>query len=115
MKKFLHLLYERLKIRKEDEKMVKKIIVKSVLITVTVTLTAFIGMFATDSYRAGHLMEPIFARPVSLTTGYGIGYDLYKGIGYTVETQTYTEKGSEKRLVAVTMYIGDKTVSASIT
>lgn len=95
--------------------MAKRTAIKTVLTAVTAVLVALIGMFATDAYRAGHLMEPVFARPVPVTTGYGIGYDLYKGIGYTVETQTYTEDGSDTRLVAVTMYLGDKVVSASIT
>lgn len=100
--------------------MAKRTAVKTVLTAVTVVLVALIGMFATDAYRAGHLMEPVFARPVPVATGTGYiitgtGYDLYKGIGYTVETQTYTEEGSDTRLVAVTMYLGDKVVSASIT
>ncbi len=92
-----------------------KIFFKALAIFLAVALTAWGGMFITDFYRSGHLMSPIFARPVSITTGYGIGHDLYKGIGYTVKSQTYTEKGSDKRLVGVTMYIGDKVVSASIT
>lgn len=95
--------------------MAKRTAVKTVLAAVTVVLVALIGMFATDAYCAGHLMEPVFARPVTLSTGYGEGHDVYKGIGYTVETQTYTEEGSDTRLVAVTMYLGDKVVSASIT
>lgn len=95
--------------------MVKKKIIKSVCITVAVALTALIGMFATDTYRAGHLMEPTFARPVSLTTEYGELLNVYKGIGYTVETKTYAEQDGGERLIAVTMYVGDKVVSASIT
>lgn len=100
--------------------MAKKTAVKTVLAAVTVVLVALIGMFATDAYCAGHLMEPVFAKPVPVVTGTGyiltgIEYGLYKGIGYTVETQTYTEEGSDTRLVAVTMYLGDKVVSASIT
>ncbi len=95
--------------------MIKKRIVKSVLLTAATVACALIAMFATDAYRAGHLMAPIFAKPVSATTGYGIGHDLYRGIGYTVEVQTYTDENSETKLVAVTMYVDDKVVSASIT
>ncbi len=95
--------------------MAKKRVVKSILITAAVVLTALAAMFATDAYRAGHLMTPLFAKPVSLTVGYGTGQNLYKGIGYTVKTQTHTDKYSETRLIAVTMYIGDNVVSASIT
>ncbi|MBQ5825287.1 MAG: hypothetical protein IIW48_10840 [Clostridia bacterium] len=95
--------------------MAKRKIFKAVLITVAVALTALIGMFATDAYCAGHLMKPIFAKPVTVTTGYGEGHDVYKGIGYTVEAETFISENSDKRLIAVTMYVGDKTVSASIT
>ncbi len=95
--------------------MTKTRIFKATLITVAVALAALAGMFATDAYMAGHLRQPIFARPVTLTTGYGEGHDVYKGIGYTVETETYTDENSYKRLIAVTMYVGNKVISASIT
>lgn len=100
--------------------MAKTRVFKAISITVAVVLIALIGMFATDAYCAGHLAEPIFAKPVPVVTGTGhiltgIEYGLYKGIGYTVETQTYTAEDSDIRLVAVTMYLGDRVVSASIT
>lgn len=100
---------------KAGEKMQKRKIFKAIIITVAVAFTALIGMFATDAYCAGHLMEPVFAKPVTVTTGYGEGHDVYKGIGYTINAETYTDENSDKRLIAVTMYVGDKTVSASIT
>ena len=99
---------------KAGEKMIKRRIFRTILITVAVVLTALIGMFATDKYCTGHLMKPVFAKPVTVTTGYGEGHDVYKGIGYTVEAEIFINKNGDKKLIAVTMYVGDKTVSASI-
>ena len=102
------------KTKKQTVIKMKKKILKTILITLAGLLLLWFGMLATDAYCSGHLMKPVFAKPVAVTTGYGEGHDIYKGIGYTVEAETFISENSDKKLIAVTMYVGDKTVSASI-
>lgn len=88
-----------------------KKIFKALIILLAVALTAWGGMFITDFYRSGHLMSPLFALCIN-----GGGDPTYKGLGYTVTVET--DRNCEccgSHIIAVTMYVGDKVVSASIT
>ncbi|MBQ3497872.1 MAG: hypothetical protein IJA87_01960 [Clostridia bacterium] len=81
------------------------------IIFLTVALTAWGGMFITDFYRSGHLMSPVFA--ICINDG---GTPTYKGLGYTVSVKT--DRNCEccgSHIISVTMYVGEKAVSASIT
>ncbi len=86
-------------------------IIKALIIFLALCLVAWGGMFATDFYRSGHLMAPVFA--TVMNNG---GSPTYKGLGYTVEVETDRPVDSccGSRIIAVTMYVGEKAVSASI-
>lgn len=99
----------------KSEKMKAKKFFKALIIFWATALTVWVGMFATDFYRSGHLMPPVFARPVAIITKHDTGHNIYKGIGYTVETDTCIGQNFDTRLISVTMYVGGKAVSASIT
>ncbi len=112
MEQNIHLLYERLKntTKRVKEVNIKKIF-KVLIIFLTVALTAWGGMFITDFYRSGHLMSPVFA--ICINDG---GTPTYKGLGYTVSVKT--DRNCEccgSHIISVTMYVGEKAVSASIT
>lgn len=90
--------------------MKRKIFIKALIISLAVVLAAWGGMFATDAYRSGHLMTPVFARCIN-----DGGDPTYKGLGYTVVAETCDDKeicGSQ--IISVTMYVGENVVSASI-
>lgn len=108
----IHLLYERLKFTLKRVKEVKtKKFFNALAIFLAVALTAWSGMFITDFYRSGHLMSPIFATCVN-----DGGDPTYKGLGYTVAVKIDRDcECCGSHIIAVTMYVGEKTVSASIT
>ena len=85
-------------------------IIKALIIFLALCLVAWGGMFATDFYRSGHLMAPVFA--TVMNNG---GNPTYKGPGYTVIAETQGDSDCcGTNIISVTMYVGDKVVSASI-
>ena len=84
---------------------------KALAVLIAVALTTWSGMFITDYYRSGHLMLPVFASCIN-----DGGTPTYKGLGYTVVSDINRDcECCGSHIIAVTMYVGDKAVSASIT
>ena len=108
---FSHLYIERLKSTPEKvNKMKKRKLFKALIISLALVLTAWCGMFATDYYRSGHLMTPMFAKCIN-----DGGNPTYKGLGYTVVAETQGDSDCcGTSIISVTMYVGEKAVSASI-
>ena len=91
--------------------MKRKIFIKALIISLAVVVTAWGSMFITDFYRSGHLMTPVFAKCIN-----DGGNPTYKGLGYTVVVDTCDdEECCGSQIISVTMYVGEKAVSASIT
>ena len=85
--------------------------IKALIISLTLILTVWGGMFITDFYRSGHLMTPVFAKCIN-----DGGNPTYRGLGYTVVVDTeQDEECCGTHIISVTMYVGEKAVSASIT
>ncbi len=91
--------------------MKRKIFIKALIISLAVVLAAWGCMFATDLYRSGHLMTPVFAKCIN-----DGGDPTYKGLGYTVVVETQGDSDCcGPNIISVTMYVGENIVSASIT
>ena len=90
--------------------MKRKIFLKALAAVTVLILTAWGGMFITDFYRSGHLMTPVFAKCIN-----DGGNPTYKGLGYTVIAETQGDSDCcGTNIISVTMYVGEKVVSASI-
>ncbi len=90
--------------------MKKRKIIIALIISLALVLTAWSGMFLTDLYCSGHLMPPVFAKCIN-----DGGNPTYKGLGYTVVVETQGDSDCcGTNIISVTMYVGEKVISASI-
>lgn len=86
---------------------VKKRILKTVTIAVAALVLVWAAAFAADYTRSASLKEPIFAFE-------GGDTGIYRGIGYTVEVERYTDPELGEYVGSVEMKMLGKIVSASI-
>lgn len=85
----------------------KKRILKTVTIAAAAPVLVWAAAFAADYTRGASLKEPIFAFEDG-DTGF------YRGMGYTVEVEKYTDPEPGEYVGSVEMKMPGKIVSASI-
>ncbi len=87
--------------------------IRIVIIVIAAVIVLWGAMFTTDFIRAGNLREPVFARLQGVTADDG-GSGTYQGLGYTVNTEIYTDAEYGRCVQAVEMLMFGKVISASI-
>lgn len=90
----------------------KKKVMSTTVIVLVVLLSLAVGIFVTDYYRSQNLKIPIFAKATVLADDGGSG--TYQGLFYRVTVEKHLDTAYGVTIDAVTMYLGDKVVAASI-
>ena len=86
---------------------------KVVIIAVAVVLVLWAGMLITDTVKSQSLDEPVFAQEIRVEADND--RIVYKGLGYTVESEYFTDTEGQAYIGCSEVYLFGKMIAAVIT
>ena len=91
----------------------KKKLVKIISAVIGIILVIWAGMLITDTFRSQNLSEPVFAKEIRVKADENT--IVYQGLGYTVESEYFTNENGESYVGGSEVYLFGKLVAAVIT
>ena len=86
---------------------------RAIVIAVSLVIVLWAGMLITDTVKSQNFQEPVFAREQISPPGDNTKY--YQGLGYTVETEYFTNQNGERYPGCSEVYLFGKPFAAVIT
>lgn len=91
----------------------KKKVIKIISAVVCILLALWSGMLITDTVKSQNLSEPVFAKEIRVEADENT--IVYQGLGYTVESEYFTDEDGKSYIGGSEVYLFGKLVAAVIT
>lgn len=91
----------------------KNKLIKIISAVIGIILVIWAGMLITDTFRSQNLSEPVFAKEIRVEADENT--IVYQGLGYTVESEYFTNENGESYIGGSEVYLFGKLVAAVIT
>ena len=91
----------------------KNKVIKIISAVVCILVVLWAGMLITDTVKSQSLSEPIFAKETRVEADNA--RIIYRGLGYTVESEYFTDQYGESYIGCSEVYLFGKLVAAVIT
>ena len=91
----------------------KNKLIKIISAVIGILLIIWAGMLITDTFRSQSLSEPVFAKEIRVEADENT--IIYQGLGYTVESEYFTNENGESYIGGSEVYLFGKLVAAVIT
>ena len=91
----------------------KKKVIKIISSVVCILLALWSGMLITDTVKSQNLSEPVFAKEIRVEADENT--IVYQGLGYTVESEYFSNENGESYIGGSEVYLFGKLVAAVIT